>query len=113
MPGGSTGFDASGTPAVFFKLPCLKLFDHDKIMTERQQVSLYRDNYLLSWPDLFFCIFCILEEERMAALQAGEMAPEIELPAVTGKQRHKFKLSDLRGKKNVIVAFYPLDWSPT
>ena len=52
-------------------------------------------------------------EERMAALKAGEMAPEIELPAVTGKQRHKFKLSDLRGKKNVIVAFYPLDWSPT
>jgi hypothetical protein len=52
-------------------------------------------------------------EERMAALQAGEMAPEFELPAVTGKQRHKVKLSDFRGKKNVIVAFYPLDWSPT
>lgn len=52
-------------------------------------------------------------EEQMAALKAGEMAPEIELPAVTGKQRHKFKLSDLRGKKNVIIAFYPLDWSPT
>jgi peroxiredoxin len=49
----------------------------------------------------------------MAALKAGEMAPEIELPAVTGNRRHKFKLSDLRGQKNVIVAFYPLDWSPT
>lgn len=50
---------------------------------------------------------------KMAALQAGEMAPDFELPGVTGKQRHKFKLSDQRGKKNVIVAFYPLDWSPT
>jgi hypothetical protein len=80
-------------------------------MTERQQVSLNRDNYRLNWPDLSLCL-CILEE-RMAALQAGEMAPEIELPAVTGKQRHKFKLSDFRGKKNVVVAFYPLDWSPT
>ncbi|HEY2498464.1 MAG TPA: redoxin domain-containing protein [Candidatus Angelobacter sp.] len=49
----------------------------------------------------------------MAALKVGEMAPEIELPGVTGKQRHKFKLSESRGKKNVIVAFYPLDWSPT
>jgi len=49
----------------------------------------------------------------MAALRVGEMDPEIELPAVTGKQRHKFKLSDLRGKKNVILAFYPLDWSTT
>ena len=49
----------------------------------------------------------------MAALKAGEMAPEFELPAVTGKQKHAFKLSDYRGKKNVLLAFYPLDWSPT
>jgi len=49
----------------------------------------------------------------MAALNAGEMAPEIALPGVTGKQRLKFKLSDYRGKKNIILAFYPLDWSPT
>lgn len=49
----------------------------------------------------------------MAALKAGETAPDFELPGVTGKQRQKFKLSDLRSKKNVILAFYPLDWSPT
>jgi len=49
----------------------------------------------------------------MTVLQAGAMAPDFELPAVTGKQRHKLKLSDFRGKKNVVVAFYPLDWSPT
>jgi len=49
----------------------------------------------------------------MAALQVGETAPDFDLPAVTGKQRHRFKLSEQRGKKNVILAFYPLDWSPT
>jgi peroxiredoxin len=49
----------------------------------------------------------------MAVLKAGEMAPEFELPAVTGKRRHKFKLSDFRGKKLIVLAFYPLDWSPT
>lgn len=49
----------------------------------------------------------------MAALKPGVAAPDFELPAVTGKQRHTFKLSDLRGKKNVVLAFYPLDWSPT
>jgi hypothetical protein len=49
----------------------------------------------------------------MAALQPGEIAPDFELPAVTGKQRHAFKLSDYRGQKNVVLAFYPLDWSPT
>lgn len=46
-------------------------------------------------------------------LPVGAMAPEIELPACTGTERHTFKLSDLRGKKNVILAFYAIDWSPT
>jgi peroxiredoxin len=49
----------------------------------------------------------------MAALQAGAVAPDFELPACTGKQRHKFKLSEFQGKKHVVLAFYPLDWSPT
>ena len=49
----------------------------------------------------------------MAALKSGETAPDFELPAVTGKQKHTFKLSDYRGKKLVVLAFYPLDWSPT
>jgi AhpC/TSA family len=101
----SIGFDADDAPAVFFKLPCLKLFDHDKIVIRAAMASLAET---LSPEQARFIL-----EERMAALQAGEMAPEFELPAVTGKQRHKVKLSDFRGKKNVIVAFYPLDWSPT
>ena len=49
----------------------------------------------------------------MAALKVGDPAPDFELSAVTGKQRHKFKLSDYMGKQNVVLAFYPLDWSPT
>lgn len=49
----------------------------------------------------------------MAPLKVGDPAPDFELPAVTGKQRHKFKLSDSLGKQNVVLAFYPLDWSPT
>ena len=49
----------------------------------------------------------------MPALKAGETAPDSELPAVTGKHKQNFKLSDYRDKKNVVLAFYPLDWSPT
>lgn len=45
--------------------------------------------------------------------KTGDIAPDFELPAATGTQRHKFKLSDFRGKKNVVMAFYALDWSPT
>jgi peroxiredoxin len=46
------------------------------------------------------------------ALKVGDTAPDFELAAVTGEDKHKVKLSDYRGKRNVVLAFYPLDWSP-
>ena len=49
----------------------------------------------------------------MPALKVGDVIPDFELPACTGKQRHRFKIGELVGKKNIVVAFYPLDWSPT
>ena len=42
------------------------------------------------------------------SLKAGDMAPEISLPASTGKT---ISLSDLRGKK-VVLYFYPKDGTP-
>lgn len=48
----------------------------------------------------------------MAALQVGASAPDFELPAVVGDKKTKVKLSDYRGKKHVLLAFYPLDWTP-
>jgi peroxiredoxin Q/BCP len=47
------------------------------------------------------------------ALKVGDPAPDFELPAVEGEQRLKIKLSDFRGKKNVVVTFHPLNWTPT
>ena len=41
-------------------------------------------------------------------LQKGEQAPEFELFATPDQ---KVKLSELKGK-NVVLAFYPADWSP-
>ena len=38
-------------------------------------------------------------------LKVGDMAPDFSLPDTTGKQ---VKLSDFRGKKNVVLAFYVL-----
>lgn len=43
------------------------------------------------------------------ALQQGDKAPGFELPA-SGNQ--VIKLSDYRGKKNVLLAFYPFAFSP-
>jgi len=47
------------------------------------------------------------------ALKVGDLAPDFELPAVEGEQRLKIKLSDFRRKKNVVVTFHPLNWTPT
>ena len=49
----------------------------------------------------------------MPILKVGALAPDFELPAVTGTEKHKFKLSGLRGQKHVVVAFYALNWTPT
>lgn len=48
----------------------------------------------------------------MAALKAGETAPDFEVPALIGGVKKRFKLSDCRGKKNVVLAFHPLNWTP-
>jgi peroxiredoxin len=51
-------------------------------------------------------------EECMATLKVGDEVPDFELPAVVGNIKQRFKLSDYRGKKNVVLAFYPADWTP-
>jgi peroxiredoxin len=48
--------------------------------------------------------------DRTKTLKVGDRAPDFELPGHRGGE--KFKLSDMRGKKNVVVVFYPLDWTP-
>ena len=48
--------------------------------------------------------------DRTGTLKVGDAAPDFELPGHRGGE--KFRLSDLRGKKNVVIVFYPLDWTP-
>ena len=49
----------------------------------------------------------------MPLLAVGATAPNFDLPAVTGEAKHRFKLSDFRGQKHVVLAFYALNWTPT
>jgi peroxiredoxin len=42
-------------------------------------------------------------------LRLGDQAPDFELPGHRGDE--KVRLSSFRGDKNVVLAFYPLDWT--
>jgi peroxiredoxin len=44
-----------------------------------------------------------------APLKPGQAAPEFEL---MNQNKEKVKLSDFRGKKKVVLLFYPMDFSP-
>ena len=43
-------------------------------------------------------------------ITAGSVAPDFTLP---DQDKKDFKLADYKGKKAVVLFFYPLDWSPT
>ncbi|MEP0828686.1 MAG: redoxin domain-containing protein [bacterium] len=42
-------------------------------------------------------------------VKVGQKAPDFTLPSHLGG---RVRLSSFRGKKNVLLAFYPLDWTP-
>ncbi len=46
------------------------------------------------------------------ALNAGDAAPDFKLGSATGETQGEFQLSAHRGKKNVVVFFYALDFTP-
>jgi peroxiredoxin len=47
---------------------------------------------------------------KTQTLKVGDKAPDFELPG--HRNGETFRLSDLRGKKNAVIVFYPLDWTP-
>ena len=42
-------------------------------------------------------------------IAVGQPAPEF---ALKDQNQQEVKLADFKGKKNVVIVFYPLDWSP-
>jgi peroxiredoxin len=47
------------------------------------------------------------------ALKVGDMAPDFELPAIAGDRRMMMRSRDYLGRQNLVLAFHPLDWTPT
>jgi peroxiredoxin len=51
--------------------------------------------------------------ENDMALKVGDPAPDFELPAIAGERRINMRSRDYLGRQNLVVAFHPLDWTPT
>ncbi|MBW1895530.1 MAG: redoxin domain-containing protein, partial [Deltaproteobacteria bacterium] len=47
--------------------------------------------------------------DSVLKVNVGERAPDFTLPALSGE---KIKLSQFRGKKNVVISFVPAAWTP-
>src|SRR5207253_1346098 len=48
----------------------------------------------------------------VARMQPGDRAPDFELPATGPTDGGKVRLADFRGKKTVVLYFYPKDQTP-
>lgn len=46
-------------------------------------------------------------------LQPGDVAPDFDLPVLIGGVKTRFRLAEQRGKRNLVLAFYPLNWETT
>jgi mycoredoxin-dependent peroxiredoxin len=51
----------------------------------------------------------IFQKEKSMAVRAGHFAPDFELESHLDT---KVRLSSFRGKKNVVIAFFPLAFTP-
>ena len=51
------------------------------------------------------------KEGENIMIEVGKQAPDFELASHLGGT--KFTLSQFKGQKNVMLVFYPLDWTPT
>ena len=47
---------------------------------------------------------------RIGPVQVGDVAPDFQLPALIAGVKGNFRLSEQRGKRGVVVAFYPSNW---
>lgn len=49
---------------------------------------------------------------EVPALRVGDEAPDFDLPALIAGIKKRFRLSDHRGRNNIVLAFYPFNWEP-
>ena len=58
----------------------------------------------------YLVAFILFLPVRAGAVEVGQKAPEFELASTQGGT---IKLADFAGKKEVVLLFYPMDFTPT
>jgi peroxiredoxin len=59
---------------------------------------------------VLYIVFALAMIPTVPAVEVGDKAPDFELASTQGG---KLKLSSFQGKKNVVIEFYVLDFTPT
>ena len=64
----------------------------------------------MSLVSVLYIVFALAMIPTVSAVEVGDKAPDFELASTQGG---KLKLSSFQGKKNVVIEFYVLDFTPT
>jgi peroxiredoxin len=64
----------------------------------------------IRWTLVTLLVWGLSTPLAASALEVGDKAPDFELASSQGG---KLKLSSFQGKKNVLIEFYVLDFTPT
>lgn len=52
----------------------------------------------------------VSSEHPKTIVPAGDLAPDFDLPALIGGVKKRFHLKEALAEKNIVLAFYPLNW---
>jgi peroxiredoxin Q/BCP len=64
----------------------------------------------MKWTTAIIISLVLVVPAGLEAVEVGDKAPDFALPSTQGG---KTGLSDFAGKKEVVLLFYPMDFTPT
>ena len=68
---------------------------------------------IIGLASILFCSVIVAQVKDLPNLKVGDIAPDFALPYATKDSigSYDIRLSSIIGEKNIVLAFYPADWS--